>query len=137
MKTKFEWKNRDDLTCLFEFVEPGKLKLTGYNSSVINITEENNSARFKKNNPLRPIVPVTVEYIGGPYMWIGQNCLDFFVTYQEFLDSEYRLICKKIDVQGPITYIYYDKKFIKKDSKTIKENSIKENKPSYSQEEAD
>lgn len=126
MKTQFEWKSREGETCIFEFLEPGKLKLTGYNTTCINITEENNSAKFKKDNPLREMIIVTVNYLNGPYLWLYMDLLDFFVTYEEFLKADYKLICKKIVVNGPETLIFYDKKFItKKGDKESQEVKIK------------
>lgn len=123
------YTNRDNQEIIFTLVDEKTIKFTGYNSTYIRITEDNNSSKFKKDNPQREIIPTSIDFIGGPYIFLGMDASDFLfnkkITHlsDEYLDSDIKRIVVKIEIQGTETILIYEAKPIKKESKGIKKNT--------------
>lgn len=131
-KFKNIYTNRDGDDITFTLEDDKTISFTGYSSTYIHIVEENNSPGFKKDNPNRKIIPISVDFIGGPFIFKGMDANDFLFNKKitdlsnNYLNQDFRRIVTNIDIQGPITYMTYEEKPFKKESNSIKKNSTKE-----------
>ncbi len=122
-----KFKNRDGDLINFELQEKNKtVEMSEYSTSFIRIGEENNSAKYKKENPIRDKIIQWVDVPGGPFIGVGFDLNAFLLNKEEFLNSNDKKIIKNIDIQGPKIIFSYETITIKKKSEAPKTNSTQE-----------
>lgn len=112
---EYTYVNRNGSEIKITLIDDVTAKISEYNSSSINIGEENNSAKFKKDNPQREMHIVHVDIPGGPFLFLYMDLNDLLMSYKEFLNQDHKKIVKKIEIEGPEILITYEKKSIKKE----------------------
>ena len=127
------WKNRDSTDITFTLLSDEQtVKISGYNPNYIRIIEDNNDPLFKKDHPNREILPSIVEFLGGPFIFIGQDVNDYIFNKKtshlskEYLESTSKRLITKIKVTDLETFLTYEEKSTKKEPKTTKKDSSKE-----------
>lgn len=123
----YTYKNRDGDLIKFSILDDKTTcEVSNFFTGCLRIIEEENSAKVKKDNPLRDKNIFAIDLSGGPFIGKGMDLHDFLFTYDEFLKQSHKKIIKKISLQEDKIILEYEENPIKNHPDNLKEKSSKE-----------